>query len=210
MSWGGTKRATLVGTGFRFNSQNTYNGGTGTSLTQTSGLFQLNVSTVGTPGSITSGPFGQGTVIPNNSASPPILEAYGADRTLANSFSLTSGFVVDSASSYSGIFNDASGAHNLSLTGNMSVSGSKGLTNNMVSGVALYLGGGPSGVTVANPASTITIASGGNLTLLQQVGGSPLLSYLITPGNGNTVINDAISGAGGLTVQNGAFVTLNT
>jgi hypothetical protein len=115
---------------------------------------------------------------------------------------------VDSASSYSGIFNDASGAHNLSLTGNIGVSGSKSLTNNMVSGAALYLGGGPGGVTGANPASIITIASGGNLTLLQQPGGSPLLSYAITAGNGTTVINDQITGAGGLTVQNGASVTL--
>ena len=207
VSWGGTG-ATLVGTFFRFNSQNTYNGGTGTALTQSSGVFQLNVNTVGSPGAVTSGPFGQGSVNPNNATSPPILEAYGADRTLANAISLAgSGFVVDNASSYTGIGADSSGPHNLSLTGNITVPGSnKNLTNNMVSGVALYLGGSPSSTT---PSSTITIASGGSLTLLQQPGGSPLLGLSITAGNGNTVINDTITGAGGLTVKDGATVALN-
>ncbi len=209
VSWGGSG-ATLVGTFFRFNSQNTYNGGTGTALTQTSGVFQLNVNTVGSP--VASGPFGQGSVIPNNATSPPILQAYGADRTLANAITMTSGFVVDNASSYTGMIGaDSSGAHNLSLTGAITVPGTtnKNISNNMVAGVALYLGGSPTS-TLPSSSISFTGAGGATLTFLQQLGGSPLINPPITAGNGNTVIYDTITGAGGLAVTNGATVSLNS
>lgn len=111
---------------FRINGANTYNGGPGTQLEQPNTTYQLGVNTTGTPGAVTSGPFGQGPVLPtingNNTVSQPTLEAFGADRTLANSISLaTSGFFVDSAATTfgtgSGLGADPSGAHNLTISG---------------------------------------------------------------------------------------------
>lgn len=174
---------TPMGT-IQINGANTYSGVTSlngqTSGTPVVGLtVQIGVDTVGSPGSITSGPFGKGTVTTNgNSNGPPILQAFGADRTVANAITMTSGFFV-------------TGSHSLTLTGPVTL-GSTGrtITNNLASGLAVTFGsaGSPSTITLGNTLGIQTQTSGG----------------------GMTIINDAIGGTGGLTVQNGATVVLNS
>ena len=138
---------------------------TGTIITNGGQTVQIGISSVGSPGSITSGPFGKGTLIVNGNASaPPTLEAFGADRTVANALTMTSGFFV---------LPDPAGAHNLTLSGPIANSG-KTLTNNLPATVALILGS-------ASSPSTMTLTGGA--TFQSQTGG------------GVTVINDAISGA---------------
>ncbi len=167
----------------QLNGANTYSGGTSLNG-QTSGspvvglTVQIGVDTVGSPGSITSGPFGKGTVTTNgNSGGPPILQAFGADRTVANAISMTSGFFV-------------SGLHNLNLTGPVTLgSTSRTITNNLASGLTLTFGS-------AGSPSTMTL-------------GNTLIFQTQTAGGGMTIINDAISGNGGLTVQNNATVVLS-
>jgi autotransporter-associated beta strand protein len=68
----------------------------GTSLTGASTIISISASSNALPGlSFTSGPFGTGTVIPNNSTNPPIFQPVGADRVVANAISLAnSGFFV--------------------------------------------------------------------------------------------------------------------
>ena len=171
---------------------NTYTGGTGFG-SQTTGPFGaatvlVNVSSVGSPGSITSGPFGTGTITPNDSNAPPILVPVGADRTVANAFTLTSGFWAGTAT----LAQDPTGPHNLFLTGPITNAG-KVITNNMAAGVALYLGS-----PTTSSANTWT----GTTTFQTQTGG--------TGGAGTTIIYDSIAGAGAIVVQNNATVVLNS
>jgi autotransporter-associated beta strand protein len=146
------------------------------------GIVLIGVSSVGA-----SGPFGTGTVIMNQTSTPPNLIPITADQTVANAITLTSGFFAASATAAQ----DATGPHNLTLTGPITL-GSTGrvVTNNMVAGVALTLGS-------STTPSTLTLGS--TLTIQSQQTGA---------GTGTTIINDAIGGAGGLTVQGGT-VQLN-
>jgi fibronectin-binding autotransporter adhesin len=166
------------------NAQNTYTGDT--SLTGTSTIFRIGANSNGLPGpSFTAGPFGTGTVMMNSSF-PPILKPIGADRTVANAITMTSGFFTANGTAGE----DPTGNHNLSLTGPITLGATgRNLTNNLASGVALTLG---SAVTPS------TISLGSTLTIQTQ-----------TAGGGSTIINDAVTGVGGLTVQSGASVQLN-
>ena len=163
-----------------FNGLNTYTGDTTFSGTGT--IFRIGASSNGLTGpSFTAGPFGTGTRI---SASTPTLQPYVADRTVANAITMTFGIITSTAAQ------DPTGPHNLTLTGPITL-GSTGrfLTNNIVSGVALTLG---------SAVSPSTISLGSTLTIRTQVAGG-----------GATAINDAITGSGGLTVQDSAVVQLN-
>ncbi len=166
------------------NAQNTYTGDT--SLTGVSTNFRIGASSNAVPGpSFTAGPFGTGTVT-MNSSSPPTLKPIGADRTIANAINMTFGFITANPT----VTEDPTGVHNLSLTGPITLGATgRNITNNLGPGVALTLG---SAVTPS------TIALGSTLTVQTQVAGG-----------GSTIINDVLSGVGGLTVQNSAVVQLN-
>ena len=165
-------------------AQNTYTGDT--SMMGTSTSFQIGANSNGLPGpSFTAGPFGTGAIT-MNSSSPPILKPIGADRAISNAITMTTGFFTANGTASE----DPSGNHNLALNGPITLGTTgRNLTNNLAGGVALTLG---SAVTP----STITLGS--TLTIQTQ-----------TAGGGSTIINDAISGVGGLTVQNSAIVQLN-
>ncbi len=166
------------------NAQNTYTGDT--SLTSISTNVRIGASSNALPGpSFTAGPFGTGTVT-MNSSSPPTLKPIGADRTIANAINMTFGFITANPT----VAEDPTGVHNLSLTGPITLGATgRNITNNLGPGVALTLG---SAVTPS------TIALGSTLTVQTQVAGG-----------GSTIINDVLSGVGGLTVQNSAVVQLN-
>ncbi len=177
------------------NSANTYSRATAFG-NQTSGTFnaltvQLNVSSVGSPGSITSGPFGKGTITFSNTNAPAVLEPFGADRTIANAITLNAGLFAANPP----VALDPTGPHILTLSGPITLgSTSRTITNNMVGNSVLIFGAGPP--------STSTISLGNTLTFQTQVAVSG-------PGGGLTTVNDAVSGTGGITVQNGATVILN-
>ncbi len=178
------------------NSASTYAGST-TFNAQNSGTFvalnvEIGTNTVLNGSSIVSGPFGKGTVIMNNGNAPPIFQPFGADRTIANPLTLTSGFFAATAPlTGTGATVDPSGvAHNLNFTGAISDPG-KVITNNMASGVALYLG------SAASP-SVITM-SGTGTTKFQTTTGAA----------STTIIYDELTGStANLTVQNRAIVQL--
>lgn len=205
----------------QFNAASTYPGSTGlgNGAFANMGAFLIGVNTVSSGTSITSGPFGQSTVYMGNTTSVPDLVPLGADRTLANPLVVgnNSGGPVGANGSGFAVSNywintvnergtvtqfvktDPTGNHNLNLTGNITVSTSRTINNNMASGEALYLG------SAANPA------------LLSLNFGSALIFQTNAPANipsgytvgGLTVINDVVTGIGGLTVQNHAVVQLN-
>jgi hypothetical protein len=168
------------------NGQNTY---TGETILNGSGTtIRIGSSSNALPGpSFTAGPFGTGTVTPNNSIVQPVLQPFGADRTIANAINMTYGFWVANPLGV----DDPTGPHNLTLTGPITL-GAAGriITNNMVPGVALTLG------SAATP-STISL-------------GSTLTFQSTNAVGGKTIVNDTMSGVGGLTVQNGAVVHLNS
>jgi fibronectin-binding autotransporter adhesin len=167
------------------NAQNTYMGNT--SLTGVSTNFLIGANSNGLPGpSFTAGPFGTGTVSLDSATTPLTLKPIGADRTIANAITMNIGFIAANGTAGE----DPTGNHNLSLTGPMTLGAtSRFLTNNLASGVALTLG------SAATPS---TLSLGSTLSIRTQVFGG-----------GSTIINDAVSGAGGLSVQDSAVVQLN-
>ena len=175
------------------NAPNTYTGDTYFLANATGGqqpAIRIGVDSVGSPGAVVSGPFGTGKFIPQ-STNPPVLQAIGGDRTIANDIQFDRGIFL-------GTINTAplpvgETAHNLTFTGTLSTPG-RVLTNNLPAGVALYLGS----ATVTNP-----FTLGGVLSFQSQNA---------TSGNGGgvTIVNDPLTGAsGGLTVQNSAIAILN-
>jgi autotransporter-associated beta strand protein len=147
-----------------FNGASTYTGNTTIGGGAVGGgMVNIGVSTVGGPGLITSGPFGTGTVIVNQTAAAPVLQPVGAGRTVANAVTLTSGVTAS----------NAAGAFNLDLTGPISMPGTtttRVITNNLQSGTTLTLG------SQATP-STITAVGSVNFA---------------GAANSSTVVNDAI------------------
>src|SRR5206468_4090370 len=127
------------------NGPNTYTGGTtiGSSNANSGGTTILGISSVGAPGSITSGPFGTGTVTMNMTAaaSPnPVLQVggTGAGRTVANAITMTSGFTVTNTS-----------AQSLTLTGPITLgTTSRVMANNLDFGGVLTLGSSTSSSTI--------------------------------------------------------------
>jgi hypothetical protein len=178
------------------NGANTYTGGTSMgngNNANSGGIAKIGISSVGNPGAITSGPFGTGTLTMNmtsTTGNPATLMPIGADRTVANAITMTSSWAVASAT----VAEDNTGPHNLTLTGPITLgSTARTLTNNLVSGVSLTLG--------SSPASFSNFSLGNTLTIQTQSGTSGV-------GGGVTNINDKVTGAGGLTVQNSAIVRL--
>lgn len=166
------------------NAANTYTGDT--SLTGSSTIVRIGASSNATPGpSFTAGPFGTGTVT-TNSSTPPTFKPIGGDRLVSNAINMPFGFITASPT----VAEDPTGPHNLTLAGPITL-GATGriITNNFGAGVGLTLG-------AAAAPSTITLGS--TLTVKTQ-----------TAGGGLTIINDAMSGPGGFTVQGGATVQLN-
>src|SRR3954471_11448583 len=121
-----------------------------------------------------------------DSSPPPTFKPIGADRTIANPITMNFGFITANATAGE----DPTGNHNLSLTGPITLGGTgRFITNNLPTGVSLTLG------SAATPS---TISPGATLSIRTQVAGG-----------GSTIINDSISGVGGLTIQDSAVVQLN-
>jgi autotransporter-associated beta strand protein len=152
----------------------------GTTLSGAGPPILLGVSSTPTTSAPTSGPFGTGTIT-FSSGTPAILEPVGADRFVSNAVTFTNGFFAG---------NVVGDPHNLYLTGNLTLGAtSRTSTNNMVAGQTLFLGNSP---------NSATFALGSTMTFQTQ-----------TSGSGNTVINDTISGVGGLQAQNNVILNLN-
>ncbi len=179
----GSVTSTSTGT-IAMNAQSTYTGGTSINAT-VQNVIRIGASTIGSPGSVTSGPFGTGTVT-FSGALPPILQPTGADITIANEIKFD-GQAVFAATAPAAV--DPSGVHSLTFTGPITTVGNRTITNNIQAGGMLVLGS-------ASSPSTLTL--GGTLVLQTQAGA--------TPGAGVIVVNDQISGAFGINAQNGATV----
>jgi autotransporter-associated beta strand protein len=168
------------------NGPNTYSGTTtiGGANANAGGTVLLGSSSVGSPGTITSGPFGTGTVNLNQTVNtPPILVAAGADRTVANAITMTSGFNAANGTAAQ----DPTGNHSLTLTGLITVptgTVNRIITNNLAAGTTLNLGSAAFPSTISLSA-TVTFQSSA------------------APGGGLTIVNDVVSGTGGLIVQSG-------
>jgi hypothetical protein len=171
---------------YKVTAQNTYSGTTTLSGLAANILVGTDSTMSGT--TVTAGPFGTGTVIMNNGNGPPILQPIGADRTVGNTVTFTSGMFAATASAA----NDGTGPHNLTFTGPLNMtSGGKVITNNISSGASLIFGN-------AGSPSTLTISSGA------------MTAQTNTPGLGkNIIINDFVTGNGGITVKNTEAIYLN-
>ncbi len=166
--------------GVLLNAASTFTGGT--MLTGTSVPVRIGISTVPLSGSsVTSGPFGTGTLTPNN-GSPPILEPFGASQTVANAINMSSGFFVQNPT----LAQDPTGPNSLTLTGAVTDPG-KVMTNNMIAGAALTFG---------TPGTSTLFTMGAADTFQSQSGA------------GVTVFNDVITGAFSFTVKQGGTYTL--
>jgi autotransporter-associated beta strand protein len=171
-------------------AQNTYTGATAINAT-VQNVVRLGVSSVGAPGSITSGPFGTGAVSVSGSTSP-ILQPINSDITVANDLSLGAGFFAATAPAAV----DPT-VRSLTFTGNITPAGNRTITNNIVAGGTLTLG---------SSGSPSTLALAGNTLGFQTQPSSGV-------GGGKIVINDLITGSAAvtatqLTVQNGVSVEL--
>ncbi|HEX4413735.1 MAG TPA: hypothetical protein VH107_08905 [Lacipirellulaceae bacterium] len=171
----------LAGTGvLTLNALNTYTGDT--TITGQAENVRLGSSSNNLPGaSFTAGPLGTGTVTLNNTTTAPVLTPVGADRSLSNAITLTSGMTAT---------NLAGTPYSLTLAGPITLGANpRIISNNILSGASLVFGS-------ATAPSTFTLNN--SLTIQTQVAGA-----------GSTIINDKLTGNGGLTVQGGAVVQLN-
>lgn len=185
---GGTASASVTYSGsaggvVQLNSLNTYSGSTflnGGSTIQFNHDFNA-----GDP----SGPFGVGTLTPNNSTNN-ILQPVAGDRVLANPVSLATGFTVNNSTSA------GETARSLTLTGPISMTATgRTLQNNFT----------------ANTGGTLTLGSAGSPSVI--TGATVTNQTLQISGNGKTVINDSIQEVPGmatnLTINAGGIVTVN-
>lgn len=137
--------ATLV-----LKGNNTFSGGI--TLNSRAAIYQIGASTVGSPGSVVSGPFGTGTVSFINANTVPNLQALGGDQTLANAINMSGGG-----------FN-FSGSHNLTLTGPITVPVSRAITYNSGSGDNLTFNGDLTMGTTGSGGGTLTTSITANTT----------------------------------------------
>jgi autotransporter-associated beta strand protein len=178
------------------NGANTYSGSTivNSALSNASGTtFEIGVSSIGAPGSIVSGPFGQGTIVLNSGTNNPAsFIPNGADQTVANALLMNKGFIALSNGTF---------AHSMTFSGPITVNGALIIDNDLVSGTAgsaLYLG-------AATSPSTLMLGT----TAGAQLAFQPQPTYA-----GTTFINDYIQDAqntasGTVQAQNGALLYLN-
>ncbi len=185
----------------RINSLNTYSGPT---LLNGGSTLQIPNDTVGSYPSITSGPFGVGTLTPNNGTNN-IMQPIGGDRTIANAMAMNTGFTVNNSTA------TGETARNIKFTGPLTLTSATGRTiaNNLGAGNTLTLGdaGSPSTLTGSNTAgATIQFSSNnsGNFTVVNDVmqdGASPLPVRI---SNANTVTFNAQNTYSGGTLLDGA------
>ncbi len=189
----------------QLNSQSTFSG---TASLNGASTVLINASSVGSYPSITSGPFGIGTIVSNSGTNNP-LKPIGGDRVIANPISLIFGVNIS---------NDASTPNaSLKLTGPISLNSTAGrtITNSFTgTGATLTLGdattpstisGNPSGLTV----QSITFNTGtANINTIvndavQESPGSGLATPLTISGAGNDTFNGIISTGGLVTISAG-------
>ncbi len=189
---GGSGAVTNTSTGTtEINGQNTYAGGTNI-ITAVQNVIRVGVSSGGSPGSITSGPFGT-SAISISGALPPIFQPVGSDITVANDINATAGIFVMTAPTAVD-----STVRSLTFSGNITPTGNRTITNNLLAGGTLNFGSAGSPSTLALGTNTLGFQT--------QTGTSGV-------GGGQTVINDLITGSIAVTstqlnVQNGVTVVL--
>jgi autotransporter-associated beta strand protein len=202
---------------------NTYSGTT----SATNGILGVGADSTGTPGAVTSGPLGTGTLsFGTNTYGKGGLMAVGADRIILNNVSQLTGstgggsfLMGDFSLTFSGTFVATSG-NSATLTNNITApgkqvtfSGAMTMGNSSTSVRTLTIDGG--GVTVLSgnisnvsgattPAITYNNATGtGSLTL----GGTNTYTGLttLTAGTLNFANSGALNGAGGFTITAGTI-----
>ena len=189
------------------NSANTYTGATTLGANNTGmGPILISVSSNGSPGSFTSGPFGTGTVTTNNTTTPPTLEPNGADQTIANAITMTSGFFVA---------NTPGTTFNLTLTGPIALTTNRVLTNNMNGTLTLGSVASPSTITLGTTAARqlqFQSQSGAGLTIVNDVIQDPGigLSATLLVSSGTVQLTNANTYSGGTTVTGGKLLVNNT
>lgn len=177
-------------------------------FTLTQGEIALGVDTAGTPGAVTSGPLGRGTIVFNGGV---LRATSGGQRTLGNNVQIGGNFQVGNASNNSITF---AGTTLLSGTGSTrTITGgfsgtSNATTNTLTFSGNITDGGGGNGITFANSSVTKVVLSGvntytgnttvtgGNLTLSDNAE----LKFAI----GANGVNNQLTGNGTVTL-NGDF-----
>ena len=143
---GSFKRSASVGnTGGTtvFKAQNTFSGG----VLLNDGTIELGVDSVGSPGSLTSGPVGTGTITVNNVHAPKLV-ANGGARNVGNAIGFGGGSII-------GI----SGSNDLTLTGDVNLGAGARTLNVNNSGQSVMSG------TISGAGGSLTKDLGGVLTL---------------------------------------------
>ena len=196
--------ASAAGGSIRINAQNTYSGPT---LLNGFSTVLIPNDTIGSYPSITSGPFGVGTITPNN-GSNNILQPIGGNRSIANAMAMNTGFNVANAGG-------ADATNSIKFTGPITLTSTTGRTiqNNLGSGNSLTLGdaGSPSTLTGSNTAAaSLQFASNtaGNSTVVNDViqdGASPMPVIIA---GANTVMFNALNTYSGGTTLTGAGTIL--
>lgn len=205
ISGGGGMNYNKAGGTWTASGVNTFSG----DFTLTQGTVALGANSTGTPGSVTNGPLGTGTVILNGGT---LRAVSTVQATVGNNIQIAGDFTVGAAS----------GNKNVTLTGTTLLTGT-GVTRTITGGFAgaaaadtntltfsgaIADGGGGNGITFTNTADTRIVLSGvntftGNTTV---TGGNLTLSdnaelKFVIGGNG---VNNQLTGNGTVTL-NGDF-----
>jgi autotransporter-associated beta strand protein len=139
---------TVQGAGtLRLTGANTFTGLV--TLNSGASIVQLGSSSTGS-----SGPLGLGTVTTGN-ATAETLQPIFADQSISNPITLTTGNVIVSAAPVTGINADATGPHNLTLTG--AISGAQGITKTGANTVTLTNAGNSYAGTTAVSNGTLKV-----------------------------------------------------
>src|SRR5581483_8069346 len=129
-----------------------------------SGVFQIGTSS-NSP--FTAGPFGTGTITINNTTNAH-FQAVKADQTVANTITLTTGFIADSASAAQ----DPTGPHSLTFSGPITLgTASRNITNNTTAPAAFILGSAasPSTITLSTTTALNLGFNGAGITIINDV-----------------------------------------
>jgi fibronectin-binding autotransporter adhesin len=202
VSYSGSSTTTTIQ---QINALNTYSGPT---MLNGNSVLQFNHDTVLSGSTITSGPFGVGTLTPNNGTNN-IMQPIGGDRTIANPISMLTGFTV-SDSTATGETTRA-----VTFTGPITLTSTTGRTiaNNLSAGVTETIGssGSPSTITGSSTAAaTLSFGSNntGNFTVVNDVMQDGSTPMPVAIANGNTVTFNAQNTYSGGTNLSGAALIL--